>query len=966
MIKETTLSHSLRLMFAGSMALGMTLASQAVLAQQVETVQVTGTRIKSPGVISNSPISSVGETEIKAAQPVAVEEFFKTLPSAVPAIGPGTNNGTGGGATINLRGLGTNRSLVLVNGRRFVPFNLNGAVDTNSIPIALISRVDLVTGGASAVYGADAVAGVANFNLKRNFTGFDLTTSYGTSGEKDAKRHRTDVTVGASLADGRGNVVLSLGKTKADPLKQGARAFGFRALSSTNGAASPTGTIVPAQVTIGAGPGGTTALAGDFQIDPATGTLRPVYQPYNFNPENYFVTGLERTQATSLATYKINNYAELYGEMFYTTSFVSSTLAPSGSFGNVYNVPIGNPYLPEAARQQICARQGITAANCVAGNTTLVPMTLGRRFTELGPRFSDFDNKTLQYTLGSKGDLAFDWTYDAYFSRGQADQAQLRKNWGSLSKLQQSLNAVSTTACINPANGCVPFNIFGAEGSITPAMLNFVNLTSILNQSVQQDVMSFSTSGDLGENIVSPWAKQAISLAIGLERRKVVAGTQSDSASQLTGEVLGTGAPTPDRVGTLVLKEVFGEAFIPVLRDIPFARSANLELGYRRTEFTTTKSQSYNTWKAGGDWEPIKGLRFRGMSQLATRAPNVNELYAPQVTSLANLSTDPCQGTRINTAESNTAGTLSNLCRLTGVPASVIGSLSAPSAGQANNFTGGNPLLNPEEAKTKTLGAVWEPLPRLAISLDYYEIKIEKAISAPSTTDVINDCYVVARNPSLAFNSACQGVQRSPQNGTLNGVSSPGIITVQSNQGKQSTSGFDFTVGYNMPLTTLGMDSKWGGLSFSLNANHIRTYLFQATPTAVNRDCLGFYSNACNSVQAAPVFRNKWTQRTNWTFGAFDFGYNWRHQGKTAVEPGSGTFLPQYSSIDAYNYVDLSAVWNFSKNVKLTLSVINAADKQPPVVGNTIGSTTANSGNTFPQTYDTVGRYFNFGASFKF
>jgi iron complex outermembrane receptor protein len=968
MTKETTLSRSLRMMFAGSAVLGLSLAqlAQAQEAPVTEVIQVTGTRVRSPGVVSNSPISSVGEAEIKTSQPVAVEEFFKNLPAAVPAIGPNTNNGTGGGATINLRGLGSNRSLVLVNGRRLVPFNLSGSVDTNSIPVALISRVDLVTGGASAVYGADAVAGVANFNLKRNFTGFDLTTSAGISSESDTKRNRTDVTIGANLADGKGNVVLSLGKTHADPLQQGARPFGFRALSSTTGGASGTTTIVPAQISVTRGATGTTDLAGDFQIDPVSGTLKAIYQPYNFNPLNYFVTGLDRTQATAMGTYKINNYAETYAEVFHTSSFVSSTLAPSGSFGNVYNVPIGNPFLPEPARQQICARAGITAANCVVGNGTLVPMTLGRRFTELGPRYSDFDNKSLQYTLGVKGDLAMDWTYDAYFSRGKADQIQTRRNWGSFSKLGQALNATNTTSCVNPANGCVPFNIFGAEGSITPAMLNFVNLSALLGQTVTQDVMSASASGDLGDKFVSPWANQSISTAIGFERRKVVASTQSDSASQLTGEVLGTGAPTPDRSGQFVLKEVFGEAFVPLIKDLPFVRALNLELGYRHTEFTTTKSQSYNTWKAGGDWQPVKSLRFRAMSQLATRAPNVNELYAPQVTALANLSTDPCQGTRINAAEANTAGTLSNLCRLTGVPASVIGSLSAPSAGQANNFSGGNPALNPEEARTKTLGLVWEPMPRMAVSLDYYRVNITKAISSPSTTDIINGCYTAATNPGFVMNSACSFVLRSPLNGTLNGTSSPGIVTLTSNQGTQSTSGLDFGFGYTMPMTMLGAAPNWGNLNISLLETHTRSFLFQATPTSVNRDCLGYYSNACNSVAPAPIFKDKWSQRSSWSFGAWELGYNWRHLSAVSVEPGSGTFLPEYSHIDAYNYVDLSAVWKLHKNLTVSLSVVNAGNKQPPVVGNTIGSTTANSGNTFPQTYDPVGRYYTLGASLKF
>lgn len=343
---EKILSRSLRAMFTGSVVVGMGVAALPAMAQdtkKVETVVVTGSRITTPGTMSNSPISSITAEEIKASQPVAVEEFFKGLPSAVPSIGPGTNNGTGGGATIDLRGLGANRTLVLVNGRRMVPFDLSGRVDTNSIPIALLSRVDLLTGGASVVYGADAVSGVVNFNLKKNFKGFEVNTSFGTTDKGDAQRNRTDVTMGASLDEGRGNVVLSLGKTKTDPLTQGTRDLGLASLSSVTGLPSGSGTTVPSAFSTTAGTGGTTALAGTWQINPTTGALVQPVQSYNFNPLNYYVTGLDRQQATGLANYKVNDNFDVYTEVFYTASKVSSTLAESGSFNSTFDVPIGNP-----------------------------------------------------------------------------------------------------------------------------------------------------------------------------------------------------------------------------------------------------------------------------------------------------------------------------------------------------------------------------------------------------------------------------------------------------------------------------------------------------------------------------------------------------------------------------------------------------------------------------------------------
>nr|WP_315399227.1 TonB-dependent receptor [uncultured Duganella sp.] len=965
------MSRILRTVFAGGMLVGTAATMHNAIAQdaapaKIEQVQVTGTRITTPGTTSISPISSISAEEIRSAQPIVVEEFFKGLPSAVPSIGSGTNNGTSGAATIDLRGLGANRTLVLVNGRRVVPFNLEGVVDTNSIPIALLSRVDLLTGGASVTYGADAVAGVVNFNLKRNFSGIEATTSYGgTTDDHDTKRKRYDLTMGANLDEGRGNVVLSIGKTEADPLKQGDRPGSVTNNSSTTGLPSGSTTAIPSVFSVGQGTGGSTALSGNWQIDPATGRLVQPVVAYNTNPLNYYSTGLSRTQATAMASYKINDNFQVYSDMFYTQSKVSSTLAESGTFLNVFQVPIGNAYLPEPARQQICARRGITAANCVVGNTTLVPMTIGRRFVELGPRFNNFDNKTLQYTIGLKGDLVKDWGYDAYFSRGTADQTQVRQNWGSMSKVTQALQAVSTTACQNTANNCVPLNVFGAAGSITPEQLAFINASAILLQTVRQDVASFSTSGDFGEKFVSPWANQPISMAISVEQRKLTAGTQSDAASQIAGEVLGTGAATPDRSGSFRMRELAIESQIPLIRDMPFVRSLNADLGYRETKFKTTDSQSYESWKIGGEWEPVKSLRLRSSVQKATRAPNVNELFAPLVTGLSNLATDPCQGNRINQAQANTAGTLSNLCRLTGVPVTEIGSLGAPSAGQINSLTGGNPNLGPEEAKTRSIGFVWEPLPKLAIQLDYYTIRIDKAVSTLSTTDVLDGCYG-SGNPGFTLNEACSMVGRNPINGSFNGVGSRGVSTPRSNAGTQKTSGIDLVVAYKLQAKQLNLDPKFGSLDLGLNYTNVRTFEFQGTPSSINRDCLGYYSTACGNVANAPVFKHKFSQRTTWNVGDFGLGYNWRYMSAVDVEPLAGTFLPAFSHIKAYSYADLSAVYNFSKNLRFNISLNNAFDKKAPLVGSTIATTTMNSGNTFPQTYDAVGRYITFGATARF
>jgi outer membrane receptor protein involved in Fe transport len=954
------------------LALGSALGAGGAFAQATERVEITGSRIRTLDTISNSPVSTVTAVELNASAPVAVEEVVKALPAAVPSIGPGTNNGSTGGAVIDLRGLGSgsvsgaNRTLVLINGRRVVPFSLFAFVDTNSVPLHLVDRVEIVTGGASAVYGADAVAGVVNFILRRNFTGFEAGGSYGISDQGDAKRYTANTTLGATLADGKGSVILSLGKAKTDPLRQGTRPSGQSALSSTTGNPQGSGTDVPAQFSaaqLATLPGGLSTL----QLDTATGGLVAPGPGFNFQPVNLYQTPNDRQQVTGIANYRINDNVEAYGEVLHTRSDVTLNLAGSGTFLNTFTIPIGNPFIPALMRSQLCTAFAIAPANCVAGDPTPITLAIGRRFTELGPRIRDLENKTTQWTLGAKGSIVDNWGYDAYFSRGEADQVLVDRNWGSLSKVRQALNAVSTTACVNPANGCVPLDVFGAEGTITPAMIAFFNLDSLQLQRVDMDVASASVSGDLGA-VKSPFAKSPIGVAFGLERQEIVAGNKSDSARQIQSEVLGTGAPTPDRSGSILLKEGFAELIVPLAEGLPGVHALKLEGGIRATSFTAASTNSYNTYKIGGEYSPMRGLKFRGMQQKATRSPSINELYAPQVSGLSNVAVDPCQGASINQADANTPGTLSNLCLQTGVPLGAIGSLPAPSAGQINNLTGGNPLLEPEDADTTTFGIVFEPefAKGLTLSLDYYSIDITKAISSASVTDILTNCYGAAANPTFAFNQFCQLIFRNPINGTFNGAEARGVFTASSNLGTIKTRGYDLAVNYRLPLRDVGLDPKWGRVDIGLNYNRVEKLEFQATPAAINRNCNGFYSVACGNAFASPNFKDKWVQRTTWNVGDFTLGYVWKHLGKSIEEPGGTNFLPAFAEIAAYDYVDLNAAWQATKNMRLSLAINNAFDKGPPIVGNTIGTTSANSGNTFPQTYDTIGRYYTVGVNVKF
>jgi outer membrane receptor protein involved in Fe transport len=958
LFRKTRLAENIAKLVGGTV-LTATCVTATAIAQTVERVEVTGTRIKSPGIVSSSPISSIGSEEVLFSAPVVIEEVFRGLPAAVPAIGANTNNGSAGIATIDLRGLGPARTLVLINGRRAVPSDLYARVDTNIIPLSLIERVDLVTGGASAVYGADAVAGVVNFVMKRNFQGVDATSSYGLSEKGDAKRFRTDLTLGSNFAGNKGNVTMSFGTTKTDPLRQGERPFGEFQISSTNGLRG--GSLTAAPATYGGIPA---PLTGTRTIDSVSGQLRTAGQQdeYNFNPLNYYITPLDRTQATAIGRYTINDQAEVYAELFQTKSEVTLNLAPSGSFASAgfpaWFIPIGNPFIPDAVRQQLCAAYGISS-NCAAGNPQEVRMNINRRFVENGPRIHNFANNTQQWTAGLRGELPFlsGWSYDGFIQAGESTQFSTRVNWGSASRFQQALRATNTASCTVTSGGCVPINVFGAPGTITPAMLGFINQTALLSTDVEQKVLSLAFNGELGP-VKSPFANQPFSAAVGLEKREVTAGNLSDGPSQANGEVLGTGAPLPDRRGRIKLDESFIELNAPLVTNKPYARSMNFEGGYRDTKFGTVASdQKYGSWKYGIDWSPIKGLRFRAMEQRATRAPNVNELYQPVVTGLSNRANDPCQLAQINGGEANTAGTLSNLCRQTGVPTSQIGAVPAPSAGQISNTGGGNPNLGPEEADTRTVGMVWEPAfaPGLVMTLDYYKILIEKAVSSPTTSQVLDGCYLASLNPGLsASNPFCQLIQRNPVNGSLNGGN--GVVTQQSNLGRVDTNGWDLGVAYRWNLENVGR------IDASLNATVVDSNGFKSLPSVARIECAGFYGVDCGG----PTYKVKFSQRSTWTWNAYSVGYNWRHLGGTDVQGNVASFLEGFRSIKAYNYFDVSLGWQPSKNTSLSMAIFNIGDLKPPMVGNTISTTTANSGNTFPQWYDVVGRQYRLGLTVRF
>lgn len=955
---------------AGAIASG---AAYAQPADEKETeIVVTGTLIQDPNIVSSVPVAAVGEDEITLRQSLQAEEVLRNIPGAVPSIGSNVNNGNGGQSFVNLRGLGSQRNITLLDGARIVPGDTNGRVDLNTIPLSLIQRVDVLTGGASTTYGADAVSGVVNFVTKSDFSGVELNGGYGVSQKSDATNFGADITVGGNFADDRGNAVVSVGYQHADPVYQGDRDFSLFTINSTNGVASGSSpTSVPTSITLG---------TANFQVNPAGTLLVTPYLGFNFNPYNVFVTPYERLNLFASGRYEVSDQIEFYTRGMFTKNQVQTVIAPSGIFGEALTIPANNPYLPAGIRDQLCTAAGIALGAPCNTNAAIPIAAAYRRSTELGPRISTYDSTVFDYRAGFRGDLTNTLRYDVYGAYGESNNTETRSGYVSRTRVQQALNATNTTTCTVTTGGCVPLNLFGQDGSITPAQAAYVGgITSSTARKATLAQVHGVISGELGN---FTWSSKPANFAVGGEWRKYTAAIEPDSLAQVPGELGGAGGAVLPTKGSYSVKEVFGEVNVPLVSDRPFFNDLSVEAGVRNSWYNIVApgnpSFSALTWKAGLSWAPVPDLRFRANYQKAVRAPNIADLFAPSVTGLTSLAIDPCAG-----AAPVGNANLTAVCIAQGAPPASIGTIQNPAANQANSTGGGNSNLKPEIANSLTVGFVLTPaaLENLTLTVDYYDIVVNDAITSPTPGDIIAACFGNITAAS-ATNPACTSIRRNPTSGRLSGsvATTPGLPTPLTNAGRLYTNGFDWTIGYSHEL-------GFAKLALSMNGNYTLNSKFAASATALNRECTGYYSANCGSIQ--PTYQ--WNQRTTLTFPGFaivdswDLSVLWRHLAPAKYEPGlpalftgavtngagaAGYVLGgrqvNFNRISAYNYIDLATQFRTNKAVSFTFVVSNLLDKEPPLLGGNASTTSFNSGNTLPSSYDTVGRRFSAQAKIRF
>jgi len=743
-------------------------------------------------------------------------------------------------------------------------------------------------------------------------------------------------TVSQNFADGRGNVVANIGYSTADEITQADRSFSEAALDDLlNVVGSST---VPR--------GGVFDNLGGFQFSDSGGEAEPRTDRFNFNPFNLFQVPQDKVTATALASYDINDRLRAYGRASYANNEIDTIIAPSGTFFFEYDVPYAvNPggFLGASAIARLAmsdaAETGATANNGVADN-----VLIGRRTLELGPRISQYENEAFQIVTGLEGQFQNDWRWEVFAQYGETSRDQSFINDLSATNVDAG---VSGCPAGSPA-GCIPVNLYGLN-TITQEQADFIRIDVSENNETDQVIVGGSFSGDL-DAIAFPGANAPLAFAVGIEYRDESAVNTPDAA-YASGDAIGFGASSPINTQFDVI-EYYAEGILPIVEDVSFAESITLETGVRFSDYDYQINQFSNTfdtttWKIQGNWAVTPSLKFRGGFNRAVRTPSIQEAGEPLTSGTGDLTTDPCEGT-------NPLGdaALTQLCIDTGVPANNFNNFTSIISGQVNNFQGGNVNLEPEEADTYTLGLVYTPdgLP-LTLTLDYYDISIDNAIVQLSEQDVIDACYNFERDASAPF---CRRISRNSLGGLI-GPLSAGVNVSVLNAAVLEQKGIDFGASYAVEL------GDNGSLDFGINGNYLIDNKSQSASFTPNNNCVGLLGNTCSD----PDHEWRFVQTTGYTNGPLDVQLRWQFLDGLTNDtvaligaPETNFALPR---IGSENYFDLTARYSFNDRYQLRAGVLNLFDNQPPITGNDFGGTLQNSGNTFPATYDPLGRRYFVG-----
>jgi iron complex outermembrane recepter protein len=937
---------------------------EAAPAEELDSVTVTGSRIARSELSAPSPTTVVSQDMLQLSGDTTVETVLNELPQLSAGINSSVNSGGGSGVlTANLRGLGATRTLTLVNGRRFIPANGAGSVDLATIPGALVKRVEMITGGASAVYGSDAIAGAVNFILRDDIEGFEFSTQLGETGESDGRSQNYDLVFGTNLDEGRGNLTLYASHSTRDPVMMENRDFSRIPLSAAllpSGSGNIPGgrvTLNAAQmstINVGSGPGvlpvspdGCTTRVNSIRFD-VNGQVFAHCDPetlYNYAAGNYLLRPLDRWQFAGLSRYDITDRVSVYADVHYAMAKndfqqASDSLAivtGSNPFFEVRNYAT-NPVLTPQVRSLFVNNPAIFDPD--GDGHARIAGGISRRMTELDLRNFAFERTTVGGMTGLRGDFALGavkWNWDVFtqFQRSRTDEQA--RNTMSPARMSLGLNTTTNASgqvvCVTQTLGCVPVNPFGI-GAVSPEAAAFISPSRTSQEIFERKIAGASLAGDLFSLPAGP-----IGTAIGFEYRdddyEYMPGA-TDLAREYGSASRGITS------GGYDVKEAFAEVRVPLLSDKPFADVLAIDGAVRYSDYSNFGSAT--TWRLGAEWGPIEALRFRTAYNRAIRAPAISELFAP-VQEGFSPGNDPCAAVR------NPTQAQKDFCVQQGVPASEINSFVQAALG-FSQLSGGNPDLLAETSETFTVGAVvrvpW--IQRFNFAVDYFRIDVEDAVATMNAQTTLDVCYQLLD----ANSEPCRAIFRLPGSGQVFQVRAS-----NSNIGSLSVEGIDLSADYTVGLPTgLAIGGSSADLSFLLNAG----WLFERVSQIIGAapiDCAGFFGSCtAQGAGGSPDFKANFMATYN--SGPLLFRTQVRYIGGLEPLPAIAATTPVVA--DSITYVDFSATLKLGRSVEFFGGIDNAFNKQPPLLTSSWGG----DANTDVTMYDVIGRRYFLGARVHF
>lgn len=943
-----------------------------------DTIVVTGSLIRRANNTAVSPIVSLSADSIKESGKTNLVDALNQLPGFTVAGNEATGGqGTGARASINLHGLGTNRNLVLLDGRRLPVSDIRGNVDINILPDIIIGGVDAITGGASAIYGSDAMSGVVNFKSVRSLDGFIVDAQSTISERGDAFKFKAAAAFGASFAEDRGNVVAAFSYAKQDPLNGSKRSFFF---DKTPSGFIGTGTFVPSA----ANAPNAAVLTALFNGYGVAGARNPLASNLGFNNDgtlftqtgalNYrgpngnsgyavvggnvrmpvgqqidYINGLNRKTAFVKADYDLTPDLELYGQFMFVD--LTTSTASGGSltqFPTLTTIPVTNPFIPNDLRTILASRTV----------NPLAPFNWSARYVGVPYKGWDENYQIQQYLAGLKGNITDGWSFDGFVAYDESTHVSTMKNAVLKSRVQTLLNAADGGRSIC-AGGFNPFGDTNAR-SLSAACQAYITKSAISREELSQTQAQMQVNGELFDLGAGP---VQLALLAGYRKNTYQFTPDTDTTPQSGfapgANIEGFAFQLPVPKTSINVKEIAAQIDIPLISDKPFFQELAIGAAGRISDYSVTGSVT--SYEADARWRPIDNLLFRGSYQRAVRAPNIAELFSPPQNAQLAIGTppaalgDPCD-TRSSARTGTNGAQVAALCVAQGVPAGVIGTYQFPTTATGSTIAGST-AITPEKANTYNVGFVFNA-PRndgifgdFSVSVDYYNISIRNVISSIPGGTVLSGCYNLnGSNPTYSLTNAnCALITRDTSTGQLLNVNLP-----YQNLGSLKTDGIEAQIHWGVPTPFLGESGK---VYIDTSINYLQNYKVQLLPGAAFLDYTGVsVGTAFDPSSVPPRATPKWKGLT--TFGyrsdALNFGLRWKYQ--NALDDVSRITAPNNIAVGvpAYSTWDLFSSVKVGEQFELRAGVTNLFDKGLPfVASNQTGTDTAQ--------YDLIGRSFYLG-----